>query len=618
MSSSRPSLAFPILIFQTLKSILYGILVFLLLTTLLFVGFHIWYAGRIFPGISFNNINLGGLTKQEALQTIQTQVIPSLPQNVTFVYQDESWDSNLLELGISYDPQQITDYAFSIGRSGSPAIWLGDTIAIFSENKIVSPTILFNETIAAGTLNQIAQQIDQPVEEAHLSFEGSNVITTRGQIGRALDVEQTLNAIQQAVREQNFSTIPLAVIETPPDILDAEPYAQTIREFLTSDFILTTPEEFNHEKEEQHLKAEVLSPMLELVKKEEDGQITIDLQFQESVLENLLNDLAKEYNITTENPRFIFNDTTGEIELYQNGVIGRTLNMTASVSAIQQQIASGSHEASLVFDYTSPSVTDTATGSELGITELVISQSTYFYGSNSARVQNIKTAASRFLGILVAPGEVFSMANYIGEVSLDTGFTEALIIYNGKTIEGVGGGVCQVSTTLFRTAFFGGYPILERYPHAYRVSYYEQKAGGYVDSDLAGLDATVYVPLVDLQFQNDSPYWILMEAYVYPEFNQIEWKFYSTSDGRSVEWQTTGPTNIVDPPETKYYLNTELDEGEIKQVDWEAEGSDVQVDRWIYQNNVLTSHDQFITHYEPWGAVYEIGPGVDGYPISEE
>ncbi len=582
------------------------------------MGFYVWYAGRIFPGISFNTINLGGLTQQQAQQTIQTQVIPNLPQNITLVYQDQTWNTTLLEMGIGYDPQQIADSAFSIGRSGSPSIWLGDMIAILSENKILSPTIRFDETIAADTLNQIAQQINCAVQEAHLSFEGSNVITTKGQIGRTLDVEQTLATIRQAILNQNFSTIPLTVIETQPDILDAEPYAQTIREFLASDFILATPDEYNHPKEEQHLKADVLSPMLDLVKKEQDGQITIDLQFQESVLENLLNDLAKKYNISTENPRFIFNDTSGEIELYQSGIVGRTLNVAESMTAIQQQISTGSHEAVLVFDYVKPAVADTATGSELGITKLVVSQSTYFYGSNSARIKNIETAASRFLGILVAPGEVFSMADYLGEVSLDTGFTEALIIYNGKTIEGVGGGVCQVSTTLFRTAFFGGYPIIERYPHAYRVSYYEQKAGGYVDPDLAGLDATVYVPLVDLKFQNDSPYWILMEAYVYPGSKQIEWKFYSTSDGRSVEWQTSGPTNIVQPPEPKYYRNNELNEGEIKQVDWEAEGSDIQVDRWIYKNGALASNDQFLTHYEPWGAVYEIGPGVDGYPISEE
>jgi vancomycin resistance protein YoaR len=335
-------------------------------------------------------------------------------------------------------------------------------------------------------------------------------------------------------------------------------------------------------------------------------------------LRGLLSDLTQTFNVKTENPRFIFNDDTRQIDLLESGIYGRTLNINASVDVIQQNLASGAHSATLVFDYEAPSVANDAIGAEMGITELVQEQSTYFYGSTSARVQNIKTAANRFLGLLVAPGEIFSMADAMGEISLDTGFTEALIIYNGKTIEGVGGGVCQVSTTLFRTAFFAGYPILERYPHAYRVSYYEKTAGNQRDPNLAGLDATVYVPLVDLKFQNDTPYWLLMEAYVYPESSQIVWKFYSTDDGRQVKWQTTGPINTVAPPEPKYYLNTSLKEGEIKQVDWEAEGSDVGVDRWVYKDGTLYFQDQFNTHYEPWGAVYEIGPGVDGYPISEE
>ncbi|MFA5439634.1 MAG: VanW family protein [Dehalococcoides sp.] len=618
MPISQRSTSLKSLILQSLLSIFYGTLIFIFCVLLFLLGSNIWYAGRVYPGIYFNSIALGGLTKQEAQQTIQTQVIPNLPQNISLIYQDQMWNTNLLEMGISYDPQQIADYAFSVGRSGSPAVWMGDVVAILSGNKSISSTILFNEITAAETLTRIAQDLDRPVEEARLSFEGSNVITTPGQVGRALNVEQTLQLVREAILQQNYSIIPLIVAETAPDILDAEPYAQTIREFLASDFVLTVPEEYNHPKEEQHLSADVLSPMLELVKKSQDGQFLISLQFQESVLQNLLADLAGKFNINTTNPRFVFNDATSEIELLENGIIGRTLNISASLSAVQQQIATGAHEATLVFDYTAPSVADTATGSELGITELIQQQSTYFYGSSSARIQNIKTAANRFLGILVAPGEVFSMADYLGEISLDSGFTEALIIYNGKTIEGVGGGVCQVSTTLFRTAFFGGYPILERYPHAYRVSYYEKTAGNQINSNLAGLDATVYVPLVDLKFQNDSSYWLLMEAYVYPESSQIQWKFYSTNDGRSMEWETTGPINIVEPPETKYYLNTQLQNGEIKQVDWEAEGSDVRVDRWVYKNGALYFQDQFLTHYEPWGAVYEIGPGVDGYPISEE
>ena len=94
-------------------------------------------------------------------------------------------------------------------------------------------------------------------------------------------------------------------------------------------------------------------------------------------------------------------------------------------------------------------------------------------------------------------------------------------------------------------AFFSGFPIVERHAHAYRVSYYEKDAGNQIDSRLAGLDATVYVPIVDFKFTNDTSNWLLMETYVNPTYRTIIWKFYSTSDNRTVDWETTGPTNIV-------------------------------------------------------------------------
>lgn len=200
------------------------------------------------------------------------------------------------------------------------------------------------------------------------------------------------------------------------------------------------------------------------------------------------------------------------------------------------------------------------------------------------------------------------MAEVLGDISLDNGYAEALIIYGDRTIEGVGGGVCQVSTTLFRTAFFGGYPILERYPHAYRVGYYEQTASGGYDPSLAGLDATVFVPVVDFKFKNDTPYYILMETYY--DNVSLTWKFYSTSDGRTVEWHTSGLKNVTPPPEPVYNENPKLAKGEIKKVDYEVEGADVSIVRRVYRNGELYLEDNFVTHYVPWQAVYEYGPGT--------
>jgi vancomycin resistance protein YoaR len=174
----------------------------------------------------------------------------------------------------------------------------------------------------------------------------------------------------------------------------------------------------------------------------------------------------------------------------------------------------------------------------------------------------------------------------------------------------VGGGVCQVSTTLFRTAFFSGYPIVERHEHAYRVYYYEQTPTG-TNPLMAGLDATVYFPLVDLRFTNDRPYWLLMETYFNPDDYSLTWKFYSGDDGRTVEWQNLGLQNIVPAPDPLFEENPDFRPGEIKQVDWPGDGTDITVTRIVSRDGAVLFTDAIQTHYEPWQAVCQYGPGTD-------
>ena len=258
-----------------------------------------------------------------------------------------------------------------------------------------------------------------------------------------------------------------------------------------------------------------------------------------------------------------------------------------------------------------PEAMETRTAAELGITELVHAETSYFYGSSAERIQNVQTGAAAFHGVLIAPGETFSMGSVLSDISLENGFAEALIIYGGKTIKGVGGGICQVSTTLFRTAFLGGFPIVERHSHAYRVYYYEQNAGGGREADLVGLDATVYFPLVDFKFTNNTPNWLLMETYTDVAGRNLTWKFYSTSDGRTVNWSTTGTQNVVEAPEPLFQVSDELKKNEIKQIDWSAEGADVSVSRTVFRDGQVFFEDVFNTHYEPWQAVCEYGPDTD-------
>jgi vancomycin resistance protein YoaR len=291
------------------------------------------------------------------------------------------------------------------------------------------------------------------------------------------------------------------------------------------------------------------------------------------------------------------------------------------VTRINAALAAGGHSAPLVFQTAAPSVGDDATAAALGITQLVSQQTTFFRGSAPERLNNIKVAAARFHGLLIAPNSTFAFGDDLGDVSLDTGFAEALIIFGGRTIRGVGGGVCQVATTVFRAAYFAGFPIVERNPHAYQVHYYDKGAGvtpyGTTSWNGPGLDATVYTPIVDFKFRNDTPYWLLMETYVDEKNFTLTWKFYSTWDGRQVSLSGPEISNVVPTPEAQYELDETLPPGEIKQVDFAADGADVVVRRVVTRDGIVINPDEkpLLTKYQPWRAIYHYGPGTEGIPV---
>jgi vancomycin resistance protein YoaR len=593
-----------------------GLLLFLFLFLCSITFFQLKYSGRTFPGVQVNEINVGGMSIEEAAVHL-TQVYQFSPsKDISLKYLDEIISVAPEELGVQLDAVSTAMKAYQFGRSFPISKWIWQQPLIFAPHIEVAPVIIYDEQTAASLLSQISSSYDQPMVEAHLQIAGTVVNAKLGQVGRAMDIEASLKKIEDALFNLFPGSISLQVSEQTPKMMDASRFIPLAQGLLDQSFMISAPDLKGITNDKWTITPENLAPMLTFII--DEGSASIIPQFHQEYLKNLIISMAEDTKASPENPRFIFNDDTRELDLLLGGINGYSIGTDKSIENIQKAIAAGKHDAELVVDFQAPEISDNATADDLGISELVYMESSYFYGSDTARILNIETAAGQFHGLLVAPGEIFSMANAMGEISLDNGYSEALIIYNGKTIEGVGGGVCQVSTTLFRTAFFSGFPILERHPHAYRVSYYEKVSGNKKDSNLAGLDATVYVPLVDLKFTNDTPYWLLMETYVNRSASRITWKFYSTYDGRSMEWMTTGPTNVVKPKKPLYQLNSDLDQGEIKQIDWEAEGADVTVSRSVYKDGSILFDDSFFTRYSPWRAVYEYGSGTEGIPEPED
>jgi len=435
------------------------------------------------------------------------------------------------------------------------------------------------------------------------------VVVKSGQVGLEVDVQTTLSLLKPYLENLQNGEIPLVVQETPPTIMEVGNQAELAREILSEPLVLVDPADGGSN---WSISPEELAAMLAVRRVEEidTGNDGYQIDVNTEAFSVFLNSLAPSLSISSVNARFIFNDDTRQLDLLEPAVIGRQLDIDTSTSIINERLKAGAHEIPLQFAVVNPAVTDDSTGEELGITELVHQETSYFYGSDAARVQNIETASAQFHGLLIPPGTTFSMADALGNVSLENGYAEALIIYGDQTIQGVGGGVCQVSTTLFRAAFFAGFPIEERHAHAYRVGYYEMRRDGTKDPNLAGLDATVYVPIVDLKFTNDTEHWLLMETYM-GNYDSLTWKFYSTSDGRTVNWETTGPTNVIPAPEPLYRENPDLETGELEKVDYAAEGAEITVTRTVYKGDSVYFSDSFYTKFQPWQEVWEYGPGTE-------
>lgn len=595
---------------QVITALAVGAAIFVASMVVFVLGFQLWYGGRIYPGVKVGGVDVGGLTPQAAAIELTSQI--NFPQHGRIVLQEgqKTWMVTPAEMGLYLDPENSAARAYQLGRDGGLGKRLDEQFTSWSSGSYLAPAMIFDQRAAYTYLANLAKEIDTPVMEAGLGVEGTEVIVRSGQRGRSVDMDATLQAISQQITLMQDGVVPIVVKETAPVILDATEQAEKARQILSQPLTLALPDGESGAGP-WVFDQQTLAAMLNIERRSSADGAEYAVGLNSEMLVTFLSNLAPELQRYPQNARFIFNDDTLKLDVLEPSVRGRTLDVEATLKAVREKTDNGEHTVPLVFQYQEPQVSDQKTGEELGITELVHAETSYFYGSSADRVQNITTAASRFHGLLVAPGETFSMATALGDISLDNGYAEALIIVGGQTVQGVGGGVCQVSTTLFRAAFFGGYPILERHSHAYRVGYYEKISGNRRDSNLAGMDATVFVPLVDFKFRNDTPYYLLMETYVNPSNSSITWKFYSTGDGRTVEWNTTGPVNTVEAPEAEYKENPELSQGEIRQVDWAAEGADVTVQRTVLRDGQVWINDTFYTHYEPWRAVYEYGPGTE-------
>jgi len=328
--------------------------------------------------------------------------------------------------------------------------------------------------------------------------------------------------------------------------------------------------------------------------------LSVSYNYSQDKLDQLLAPLSQKLNIEPVEALFSFEN--GRVIAFRPSSDGQEIDKEGLRKQLNSKYASVLSEQPKTIEITIPIKTlkpkiTTDKANNLGIKELIGMGSSLFAHSIPNRIFNVNLAATRLNGIIVAPGEIFSFDNALGDVSAFTGYKQAYVIQNGKTVLGDGGGVCQVSTTFFRALLAAGLPIIERHAHAYRVGYYEQ------DSP-PGIDATIYSPSVDLRFRNDTGNYILIQSVIDPSVQRLTFFLYGTSDSRKTELSTPVITNQTSPPPPEYQDDPTRPKGSLEQTDFEAWGANVYFTRTVTKDGQNLISERFDSNYQPWKAVY--------------
>lgn len=578
------------------------------------LAFQIAIQDRVVPGVRVADIELGGLTRAEAVAALTAGYQDLKDLSYTFRDGERSWTATAGELGLSFPAEALVERAFSIGHRQDSRQSLREQADAWFHGAALPATLTFDPTAARIFLRGIASEINRARQDASLRLDGIAVNVERGQAGRKLNIEAALSALSTAIlSNEGEREIALLIEERPPRGWNIAEAAAKIETALSTPIHLVGTDRNGVLLKPWVISAEQIRAALEVtLHADEQGkryQVGLDL----SALERYLGTLSPALSKAAVDGRFDFDPQSGQLTALSSSAEGRKLNVAATIERLEAAIFDPlNRRVAMAFEQIMPRFHEGLTAAELGIIELVSESTTYYWGSWPNRRSNIALGAGKLNGIIIAPGEEFSFNDHLGDITPEAGYLEGSVILGGATVTGIGGGICQVSTTMFRAAYGGGYAITERNSHGYRVGYYEYANAG------PGLDAAIWQPEVDLRFQNNTPHHLLIESSFLGAQDALQFRIYSTRHWRTVI-ESAIISEIVPAPEAKFVEAGDLAAGQARQIDYAADGADVWVYRNVYDTaGALVKREQLFTRYQPWQAVFEVAPGDPRLEVEEE
>jgi vancomycin resistance protein YoaR len=564
------------------------------------------YESRIFPAVSVGGVAVGGLSTNEARTSLQLRASAYETSRAAFTVHDQLWQPTLAELGVTVDVEASLADAWAVGREAQALERVQSAWNLLREDRDVRLSV----TVDENTFNQWLDSVDADLgitpRNAELVVDSGVVSIVPELAGTVIDRSLARQRVVSSVSVLAIPSGELAVIEQQPRVHAADLAAARQR----LEQALLRPVTVTFQDQSWTLDPNDLGEFfVQQIDDTKTGPAAVTLTLDRKALAKWLSKLvAADVNHDPVNAVVGWN---GERAIaVKPSVDGTKIKPTTFAAAVAASFFGDHHPVEIPVAVTKPEI-DGRHLDKLGITTRLAVGSSNFDGSDWGRAENIRVGANLLNGYLIPPHSLFSFNHAIGVISAEAGFVESNVVDGERIGRDIGGGICQVSTTVFRAAFRAGLPIDEWHPHRYRMRFYE------LDDWPLGLDASILQPEGDpfgggdFSFWNPSDFWILMESYT--DGPRVVIVLYGPDLGYKVD--VTGPIlgETYPPTEDLERIDEKLDPGTIIQTEYALEGVDVSFNRDVYaRDGTLIDSRVFQTHFYPRGNVWTVSSDMQG------
>jgi len=541
-----------------------------------YVGALWLWSERVPPGTTVAGVDIGGLSADEAVATLEADLDAAAHGDLDVAVGDKRTALDPAAAGLSFDAEatveQVTGFGLEPARLWRQLFGAGPA----------EPVSEVDRAALAESIESVVETLSTPATNGELAFVDGAWRTTPSATGETLDVEASVELLASswltAARPLELPTQP-----AEPDVDDAD-----VEEALTdlAEPLSSAPVRVEVAGQVAELPVDVLTQAAAFVP--EDGELALVLDGPTLVDAVLVR--TTDLLTAAEEPRFEFTDAGPVIV---PGSPGTTLDPDGLAEAVAEAATSSGDRTAAVELVEADPAESIAELEALGIREIVSEFRTPLT-SEPRRTRNIANGASKLNGMLIRPGEEFSLSEALGPIDAAHGFVQAGAIVNGEHTDAWGGGLSQMSTTTFNAAFFAGYDLLEFQPHSEWFRRYPE-----------GRESTLFAPQIDLRWRNDTPYGALLQSWVADGYVYV--RIWSTPY-YTVETTTSGRSNVVQP-RTVYSQSPTCEPQSAGNP-----GFRVTVTRTVYLDGVQKKHESWTTTYRPQNRIVCGPPPEEGAP----